>query len=88
MVEVVWHDAHSEGVSGGTWFDPAEIKNAPYQVRSVGYLLPSVKDTHITLAQSVADTDGLCDSVLHIPVGMIIQKRVVDSDLTSTKVPQ
>ena len=53
MIEVVWHDAHSEGVSGGTWFDPAEIKNAPYQVRSVGYLLENVKDGHITLAQSV-----------------------------------
>lgn len=78
MIEVVWHDAHSEGVSGGTWFDPAEIKNAPYAVRSVGYLLENVKDGHITLAQSVSDTDGLCDSVLHIPVGMIRDKKVVE----------
>lgn len=78
MIEVVWHDAHSEGVSGGTWFDPAEIKNAPYQVRSVGYLLENVKDGHITLAQSVSDTDGLCDSVLHIPIGMVRDKKVVE----------
>lgn len=78
VIEVIWHDAHSEGVSGGTWFDPAEIKDQPYEVRSVGIHIPDVKSDHVTLAQSVSNTDGLMDSVIHIPVSMIkVQKELL-----------
>jgi hypothetical protein len=71
VLEVIWHDAHSEGVQGGTWFDKVDIANTPYPVTSVGFLVPDVKAGHITLSQSVASNDGLLDSVLHIPIGMI-----------------
>ena len=75
VTEIIWHDAHSEGVSGGTWFESTEIKNEPYVVRSVGIVVDGAKDGHVTLAQSVSITDGLMDSVLHIPTGMIASRR-------------
>lgn len=70
-IEVIWHDAHSEGVQGAAWLDRADIDNDPYVVRSIGILLKGVKEGHVTIAQSIAVTDGLMDSVLHIPIGMV-----------------
>jgi hypothetical protein len=75
VIEVIWHDAHSEGVSGGTWFDKADISGAPYEVRTVGLWVEEVKPDHITIAQSCSMTDGLMDSVIHIPYAMVKCQR-------------
>lgn len=75
FIEAVWHDAHSEGVSGGTWFESTQITNEPYVVRTVGMMVDNAKEGHISLAQSISITDGLMDSVIHIPIGMIQSLR-------------
>lgn len=77
IVEVVWADAHTEPVSGNTWFDRSEIDDTPYLVRSVGILLENVKAAHTSIAQSEAVSDQLVDSVLHIPNQMVIIVRTL-----------
>lgn len=79
IVEVMWHDAHSEGVQGGTWFDKSQIEGKPYAVRSVGMHIVDAKEDHMTIAQSVAVNDGLMDSVLHIPMGMVLYWRPLEA---------
>lgn len=75
LYEVVWADAHTEPVSGNTWFDRSEINDDAYLVRTVGTLLPNAKAGHVSIAQSEALTDGLVDSVLHIPNEMVRSTR-------------
>lgn len=76
IVMIVWHDAHSEPVSGNTWFDHQTIDPDPYPIISIGHLLPAgTKPEHYSIAQSVATNDGLVDSVLHIPCGMVVKAR-------------
>lgn len=76
LVMIVWHDAHTEPTSSNTWFDHETIGPEPYPIISVGHLLPaSTKPDHYSIAQSVASNDGLVDSVLHIPHGMVVRAR-------------
>lgn len=72
ILEVIWHDAHSEGRSW-TSRDLSEIDDAPLEVRSIGYELLPGKRGHLVLAQSLV-TDNV-DHVLFIPKGMV--RRVV-----------
>ena len=66
---VTWLDAHADR-SGG-WVPVADIDNEAYIVRSIGWLIdPPPKTGHVSLAQSYGD-DGMVDSVVHIPQGMI-----------------
>lgn len=75
LVMIVWHDAHTEPTSSNTWFDHETIGPEPYPIISVGHLLPPVKPDHYSIAQSCASNDGLVDSVLHIPHGMVVRAR-------------
>lgn len=79
LVMIVWHDAHTEPTSSNTWFDHETIGPEPYPIISVGHLLPPVKPDHCSIAQSVATNDGLVDSVLHIPRGMIVRSRFLNT---------
>lgn len=75
-VVVTWHDAHSEF---DTWTPIGNITDEPCVVRTVGLLLPGVKQGHVVIAQSFyldADGDREIDGVLSIPVGMV-QSMVV-----------
>lgn len=67
-VLVVWHDAHADRTR---WTDITELSDeGPYEVQSVGYLIPKCKKNHVTLAQSNAD--DVVDSLLHIPTKMVV----------------
>lgn len=74
-VMIVWHDAHTEPTSGNTWFEHETIGPDPYPIVSIGHLLANAKPDHYSIAQSVATSDGLVDSVLHIPIGMVRSTR-------------
>ena len=68
-VEVLWHDAHSDG---GSWMEPhawLETIDSPYVVRSVGYLLRDSK-REIVIAQSKTDKGRISDTIT-IPRGMV-----------------
>lgn len=74
VVVVAWDDAHAEG--NGSWTDLSSIDDQPYRVVSIGWLLEDAKPGHVTLAQSLGCDDSI-DSVIHIPVGMIVSQRTV-----------
>lgn len=68
-VLIVWHDAHADRTR---WTDIGEISDdGPYEVHTVGFLLPKCKKGHVTVAQSNAD--GIVDSLLHIPAKMVVR---------------
>jgi hypothetical protein len=73
LVEVVWHDAHSDVAS---WLDLEEIDLNPCVVVTVGILLPNHKPNHIVVIQS-RNSFGSVDSVLCVPVGMVQGMRVL-----------
>lgn len=76
IVIIEWHDAHSEPVSGNTWFDHQTIEPDPYPIISIGHLLPAAtKPNHYSIAQSRATVDGLVDSVLHVPHLMVVRAK-------------
>jgi hypothetical protein len=68
IVVVTWHDAHAVTE---TWTSLRDFDTDPCVVRSVGYLIPNVKDDHVVLAQSIIDANDDYDSVLAIPIGMV-----------------
>ena len=68
-VEVLWHDAHSDG---GGWMEPdawLETIDSPYAVCSVGYLLRDNKH-EIVIAQSKTAKGRISDTIT-IPRGMV-----------------
>ena len=74
MVEVVWHDAHSDG---GGWKQPTEALRdvaEPYVVRSVGFLLKANK-REVVVAQSRTDRAGYVTDTMTIPRGMVRRVR-------------
>ena len=71
---VTWHDAHAEQ----EWMTVDDIDQEPYVVRTAGWLLPDTKPDHVVIAQSVA-LDGSIDSVLSIPVGMVVGLKLMGS---------
>jgi hypothetical protein len=75
VVAVAWHDAHAE--SEGSWTTISSIDDQPYRVVSIGWLIENAKAGHVTLAQSMGCDDSI-DSVLHIPVGMIVSQHTVE----------
>lgn len=67
LVLVVWHDAHSnEG-----WSHLSDVEAAPYDVHTVGFLVPNAKPGHLVIAQSIGPDDAV-DCVIQIPVGMVV----------------
>lgn len=78
-VLVVWRDAHADQVATG-WVTVAELTDdAPFMVRTVGWLLQvdgnPCKPGHVSVAQSLsqfADDDALIDSVVHVPVENVV----------------
>jgi hypothetical protein len=85
---VTWRDAHSDAASGWTTADDiAASDDGDYIVWSVGWLLQtgdavSVKTDHVSVAQSLGNVTGSCesqtiDSVLHIPVENVLAIRVL-----------
>lgn len=69
IVAVKWRDAHADPI--GTWTNLDELEDCgPYHVISVGFLLPSVKADHVSVAQSL-DPEENIDTILHIPVKMV-----------------
>ena len=72
---VTWHDAHSGAES---WIDIKDLDQGPAVVQSVGFVLPILeggKPDHVTLYQSFNEES--IDHVLHIPVGMIKNIKVL-----------
>jgi len=72
-VLVVWHDAHS--LADG-WCELSDIGEEPCVVETVGWLLAERKKNHLVVAQSITSDDAL-DSVLSIPVGMVVSLTVL-----------
>lgn len=68
LVFVEWKDAHAEAHG---WTPLDEIDRDPAIIHSVGFHLPYAKPGHFVLAQSL-DANGHVDSVLCIPVAMIL----------------
>jgi len=72
LVLVVWHDAHScEG-----WSELSDVDNEPYDVQTVGFMIPNAKAGHVVLAQSIGPDDAL-DGILQIPAGMVVSCTVL-----------
>ena len=72
-VLVVWHDAHSFATG---WSELSDIGDEPCVVETVGWLLAERKKNHLVVAQSITSDDAL-DSVLCIPVGMVVSITVL-----------
>lgn len=77
---VEWHDAHAEN----SWCELSDLDDEPYLVRTVGFLIPDAKSNHVVIAQSVGADDGL-DSVLSIPVGMVVRVVVLGNPPQANK---
>jgi hypothetical protein len=69
---VTWHDAHAES----EWQDITTLDQQPYEVKTVGWIIPNAKPGHVVVVQSIS-TDDSCDGVLCIPVGMVVNTQVV-----------
>jgi hypothetical protein len=79
---VLWEDAHAG--SSYSWTVVDDIDPDPYLVVSVGVMLDeSVKPGHVTIIQSYVNE--CCDGLLHIPLAMVKEVKIVDSvpDFTS-----
>jgi hypothetical protein len=72
IVELTWLDAHAENA----WMDIEDLDQEPYQVKSIGWLMPDAKPDHVVLAQSIG-VDYSVDGVLCVPVGMVVKIRIV-----------
>jgi hypothetical protein len=72
IVELTWLDAHAENA----WMDIEDLDQEPYQVKSIGWLMPDAKPDHVVLAQSIG-VDHSVDGVLCVPVGMVVKIRIV-----------
>ena len=72
IVELTWLDAHAENA----WMDIEDLDQEPYQVKSIGWLMPDAKPNHVVLAQSIGIDDSV-DGVLCVPVGMVVTIRIV-----------
>jgi hypothetical protein len=70
---VTWHDTHSEP----DWMDLEHLDQDPYAVKSAGWLIPDAKRDHVVLVQSIGSDDQV-DSVLSIPLGMVIKVSIVN----------
>lgn len=68
LVFVEWKDAHGEAHG---WTSPDDLDRDPAIIHSVGFHLPQAKPGHFVIAQSLDDS-GHVDSVLCIPVGMVL----------------
>lgn len=69
IVAIQWRDTHADPAS--TWTCVEELSDdGPCIILSVGFLLPNVKERHVSLAQSL-DPENNIDTVLHIPVEMV-----------------
>lgn len=78
MVAVRWKDAHAD-IDHRSWVHPSEIEDSgPYLVVSIGFLLPGIKEDHVSVAQS-NDPEGNVDSILHIPSGMVVEVVTLES---------
>lgn len=71
-VLVVWHDAHADR---SRWEPVDELDDdGPYEVLTLGFLIPKAKKGHVTIAQSISGE--VVDSLLHIPAKMVV--RIVE----------
>jgi len=69
IVEVTWHDTHSE--SGG-WQEPHLVARnvaAPFVVRSVGFLLRA--DNKCVILAQTRTTDGRVTDTITVPRGVV-----------------
>jgi hypothetical protein len=71
FVLVEWHDAHAFS----EWMNASDLDQEPYLVKTVGWMLPNVKPSHVVIAQSLGSDDQI-DGVLSIPVAMV-QRTVI-----------
>lgn len=74
LVEVTWHDAHSNGGGWRTMEQMATEVEAPCVCRSVGWIVTRSRAVGIVLAQSV-NTYGHCSDTITIPPGFIRRVR-------------
>lgn len=73
-VTLVWHDAHTG--HNAAWFYPDEEEGdtEPAVIESTGWLItPSLKEGHVTLAQSRCHKDGALGEILFIPHAMVVE---------------
>lgn len=77
MILARWTDAHSYS----EWTDPEEVDDEPLIVTSVGFRL-DLKPGHLCLAQTL-DPDGRLDSMICIPLGMVIETASINVGGTS-----
>jgi hypothetical protein len=74
---VSWTDTFSDH-SGWTYIE--ELTQEPCIVHSVGWLIPTAEGgnpNHVSLYQSRIEDSDQVDSVLHIPVGMVVNVKLV-----------
>jgi hypothetical protein len=75
---VTWHDTFSDE---NGWLLIEDIAKKPAIVHSVGWLIPTPEGgnpDHITLYQTrIEDTDQV-DSVVHIPIGMVVGVKLLN----------
>lgn len=74
MVLLIWDDAHSEAEG---WLLPSELNEQPRKIYTVGWLLADAKAGHVVVAQSYDDDSAHVDSVLCVPVAMVVSLKVL-----------
>jgi len=77
IVVVTWYDCHSDEQG---WLLIEELQQAPAIVHSVGWLLPTDaggNPDHVTLYQTRLEGTDQVDSVVHIPICMVKNVKVV-----------
>ena len=74
---VTWHDTHSDEQG---WLLIDELEKKPAIVHSVGWLIPTSEGgnpDHVTLYQTRIEGTDQIDSVVHIPVGMVVGIKLI-----------
>lgn len=78
LVIVTWHDTHSDQQG---WLMIEDLEKKPAVVHSVGWLLTTEEGgnpEHVTLYQTRLEGTEQIDSVVHIPVGMVVKIKLVN----------
>lgn len=77
MILARWTDAHSYSI----WTDPGDVDDEALVVTSIGFRL-DLKAGHLCLAQTL-DPEGTLDSMICIPLGMVIETASINLGGTS-----
>jgi len=75
---ITWHDCHSDQPG---WLMISELEQEATVVHTVGWIIPTEQGgcpDHVTLYQTRIEGTDQVDSVVHIPVSMVQQVKLIN----------